>query len=71
MVPRPEPAWPGSRTVVAYRFSGRSYIRVTRIFGKLGIRSRKDLITRISAPQPRLKENLALAFHPDVQLTAR
>ena len=30
------------------------------IFDKLGIRSRKDLITRIGAPQPRLKETLGL-----------
>ena len=30
------------------------------IFDKLGIRSRKDLITRVSAPQPRLKETLGL-----------
>ena len=30
------------------------------IFDKLGIRSRKDLITRISAPQPRRKETLGL-----------
>ena len=30
------------------------------IFDKLAIRSRKDLITRVSAPQPRLKETLGL-----------